>query len=486
MSIWRTALETALVGVARKSWDPPAAEGELGAVLQGVQTDGAALSLLRSIAVLSVYRQAGAMPTVDSAPTGPPSPEETAPACGPRVAFHLHQMLSGQFPDLLSWTLEQLAEAQQRVPAELLPALLDYSKTRPIQDRLRQVCGERGRWLAALNPAWHWLPAADTVERSFWETGSAPQRLAVLRQVRRADPSEARALLELTWAQDKAELRTQFLDILRENLSAQDEAFLESRLEDRSWAVRQSAAELLSLLPGSAYVRRMETRLTALVRIERTGLLRTRTVQLTLPDMDDHALLRDGIKGGSTRPGLGEQASALAQMIAAVPPDFWTARFNLQPTQLLKATAAGEWKDLLWQGWQEATKRHGDADWAQALAETLPFESLDAEILMLLPPAERDRHAFHLVREQPLSALWRQIPRLPAPWSLPFTQALIHKCLTPDNSTPALAHALRTALVKMPPEAVGLITPQWPSFLSELAAGLTFLHALHSDLQNRL
>lgn len=483
---WETALETALVGVERKCWVLPSVEEvELAAVLQGSQTDQPALSLLRSISILSIYRRTGEMPVVDPAPTILPAPAETAPVCSERVMLHLQRMLAGQFADLLPWTLAQLAEKGYRIPHQLLLALLDYGKTRPVQESLRQVCGERGRWLAAINPDWSWLTASDALERSLWETGSTPQRLTVLRRVRHADPEDARTLLESIWAQEKAELRAQFLEVLRENLSAGDEVFLETRLEDRSFAVRQTAAELLSLLPDSAYAHRMQTRLTELVRIERTGVLRTRAIQLALPDANDPALLRDGIKGQNTPQGLGEKASALVQIMGAVAPNFWTTRFELQPSQLLKAAAAGEWKEALWQGWQEAAKRHKDAGWAQALADALPFEILDTEILMLLPSVERNRILLQFVREQPINTLLQQIPRIPAPWSLSFTQTAIQRCLTTDSSAPALAHTLRTSLVKMPPRAVQFVTPQWPPFLSELAAGLEFLHALHSDLQDQ-
>jgi hypothetical protein len=102
----------------------------------------------------------------------------------------LKRMLAGECEAVLAEFLQRAAERQLLTPPELLPGLfgLDKKDLRPL---VQAVAGERGRWLAAQNPAW--TDALVHPGEETWETGTTGQRLALLRRTRQATPDKARS-----------------------------------------------------------------------------------------------------------------------------------------------------------------------------------------------------------------------------------------------------------------------------------------------------
>src|SRR6185503_937299 len=87
------------------------------------------------------------------------------------------------------------------------------------------------------------------------------QRRTWLRTLRSQDPEAAREALAEVWPTESAATRADFLGLLADGLTLQDEDCLESALDDRSREVRRGAARLLARLPGSKYGERMTERL---------------------------------------------------------------------------------------------------------------------------------------------------------------------------------------------------------------------------------
>lgn len=221
-----------------------------------------------------------------------------------------------------------------------------------------------------------------------------------------------------TWAQEPADDRAAFLATFRQGLSPDDEGFLEAALDDRSKTVRQTAADLLARLPGSAFRTRMQARVEPLVAIRSgggiLGIGRTIRVEVTLPAECDKAMLRDGIEAKlpAHDKRFGEKAWWLVQMLSAVPPSLWSEAAHARPGEVLDAGLKTEWKDVLISAWSIAAERAADPDWAEALL-MLGDARLAAQegLVDLLPPARREALAIQLLAAGP-KALDSQHPAM--------------------------------------------------------------------------
>src|SRR5262249_13084967 len=141
-----------------------------------------------------------------------------------------------------------------------------------VRAALTPVVGERGRWLAQLNDEWQWaarapLPAGQLPPdaEAIWDEGNFAERVAVLKQLRAADPTQARDWLAEVWRKEKAERRAERLQVFAFAPHPADKPFLEQALDDRSAAVRTEAAAYLSRLPSSALAQRMLARADAML-----------------------------------------------------------------------------------------------------------------------------------------------------------------------------------------------------------------------------
>jgi hypothetical protein len=262
--------------------------------------------------------------------------------------------------------------------------------------RLLPILGQRGRWLAGLNPDWSFAAEAslDALQdeaklAALWQTGTRNGRMFLLETLRAERPAIARTLIESTWTSEKADDRAAFVEALALGLGPDDEPFLEAALDDRSKEVRATAAKLLARLPASRLARRMAERALGLLR-HTGGLLPRLDVQL--PEACDKAMERDGI---APRPphGVGERAWWLAEIVRRTPPAAWSDAWGLGPAAILGTRVAKEWRAPLISAWSAAAIGYRDRAWVVALSELAVREPDDAplaELLALLPSEQRE------------------------------------------------------------------------------------------------
>jgi len=331
---WEGLVAAALVGTARRP--PPRS------TLLADLSDPAA-ALLGEAAVLGAYRRAGRLPGQAPRTLPPPADPDERPACSAAAVEVLELILSGEVPIpggvalLAGQWLDAAARAGRRVPARLLPRLLDLGSGSPaLQPALRSVVGPRGRWLAGHHHRWAWATGQpfddlEAVEQRF-ATAAKAERPRLLEAMRSAEPAHGLELLRSTWKRDPAAERAALLAALAVGLSDDDEPFLESALDDRSAAVRQVAIELLGRLPASRRAARMAERLGALVGPDDA-------LYVAYPGEPDAAARRDGLNDAAPA-GMSASAWRLAQLVAATPLSFWTEHLGLSATEVVASAAA--------------------------------------------------------------------------------------------------------------------------------------------------
>lgn len=277
-------------------------------------------------------------------------PVDTHPAATTTQAATLERLLSSPDAALIhDWCV--LARARGvRVPPVFVPALLDWWSRQPSRSpEVFDATGTCGAWLAELNPEWQRPVAVAEIPADAdeaWQSGSSAERAALLATVRKNDAERALAMVRATWDADGAEERRKFIEVLGHHVSASDEPFLESALDDRSKTVRREAVRVLTRLAGSALRSRMRERAAGMLIVEKSkgGLLRRSksTVTLEPPKTFDKAWERDGIEEQAAA-GKGKRAFWMVQVLSATDLAAWTASTGHAPSEVLAALGDDEY-----------------------------------------------------------------------------------------------------------------------------------------------
>jgi hypothetical protein len=327
--------------------------------------------LLDRAALLTAARRAG-RPAGHAEPPSEAGPDPR-PQVNPAAADRLAWMLRGTHSDLLTEWLAAAAGRGVRVPAQLLPGLLDRApRVSPADPELRRLAaavgGPRARWLAGLNAEWAWVAADTPRGDDAWRLGDAGQRRDYLTALRAADPGLAGDLVTASWDAAGAAERAMFLSVLAAGpaLRPADEPLLQAALSDRADEVRSRAAYLLASLPGSALGRRMAERARRGLRLE-TGPRGPRLIA-SPPAECDASMRRDGITPGpgAGRSQLADRTRLMLEVVARTPLSTWTDSFALGPAAIL-AVPSGDWAPVLFVGWSRAAIAQRNQDWVAAL-----------------------------------------------------------------------------------------------------------------------
>lgn len=401
ISAWERLTSVATLGTSRAPlpvdalWPDPAL----------AQADAAPeRTLLRAAAATYIWKLAGQRAAAQPS-SGQNESLALADAGSPvseAAAWRLGRMITGENKELIPQWLAFAQENGRTLPAHWLPVVLDALPP-ALRNEYSPVLGAAAQWLAQRNPKWSVRSAAQEPSEERWNTGTLEERRAELKTLRAVDPSRARTWVQSTWATDPPEAREEFLGILLAGLSLEDEAFLESALDDKRKGVRLAAAECLARLPSSAHARRNLERLEPLVTLEgqKSGLLgklRKRKLELQLPESLDKPSLRDGIEAKPpAQRKLGERAFWLMQMIAIVPPAYWTRRFECDAATFIEAALATDYAADLLSALSAAIARHPDHEWLAALNVAWLSSSSDSQVtaqslaalLLVATPEER-------------------------------------------------------------------------------------------------
>lgn len=384
------ALQTALTAPASPGAGHPGV-GQPGAGQPGAQ------QLLRASAVAAVLERAGWMPGRGQVlpPLAPALAETRSAPDGARLSALMREVLQDGPQDALAPMFAALGRAGRRLPHGLLvPALEQGRQSVELRHWLTPVLGERGRWLAALNPQWSYASGVqETADpEQVWQEGSLDQRAQLLRSEREADPAKARARLEASLKELGAKERLPMIQALEQGLSMADEPLLEKLLADRSKDVREAAARLLSCLPESSHCQRIGGWLQSMLSQDAKGEWLIEPPEQGLKDWE-----RDGIALQPPSWVKGAKGWWLQQFAQLAPLGFWMQALDKTPAQLWEWSRRSDWKSALRQGWLEALRYQSrwqdDEGWLELLLgmeRDARAEALLPALLVRLAPERRE------------------------------------------------------------------------------------------------
>jgi hypothetical protein len=311
--------------------------------------------LLRGASLQSLRWLAGRpLENPELEPVGEPAEPETASAVPTGAMWRLVDILERR-PDMLTEWLQLVRERRLLVPPIALTDLLEHARLGDSDERelVVEIGGARMRWLASFNADWRFAAFSDPEEQ--FTSGSAEQRTAAVRRIRRYDPDRARDLLQEAWRHEGGENRASLLSTLEQGLSRADENLLNAALRDSRREVREVALQLIRRLPESEFATRWIDRAQTIVIFPGGSLV------VHEPDNVDSEWIADGLDPRPPK-GIGTTAWLLQQILALTPPRIW-------PADMLASIQLSDWRVPLARGLVEAAEAYADTAWCTRLIE---------------------------------------------------------------------------------------------------------------------
>ncbi len=414
-------------------------------------------NVLTQSAMLGMQVRAGWRPSTVSARFSL-CPADTRLVAPPAASATLQHLMANPDGDLIEEWAELANARRLRVEDATVPVVLDWWSRQPHRsEAVFAVLGARGEWLASLNAAWRKPVAGSHVPTNvddIWQTGTTPDRMALLLTVRRHDPGRALLLIQSTWATDGAEERRRFLEALIEKAWMADEPFLEAALGDKSKVVRRQAARVLGQLLGSRLRARMTERARTIIGVEskRSLVRRVTRIGLAPPKEFVKEWERDGIeeKAASAE---GPRAWWMQQILSVTDLALWTELSGMDPAGVVAAIRGDDFAKPAMTALVEAARAEKNSAWAIAITRELlarkDEDSPDLEwVWPILAPAERETFLIEVIsldRYKPI-ARWEVAASSDHKWSADLSMKVLKLLKQRAPKKPedvwALSHAI--------------------------------------------
>ncbi|MBC8110198.1 MAG: hypothetical protein H7Y04_03970, partial [Verrucomicrobia bacterium] len=234
-TFWNQLLNTALLGTDKQNFDNQHLPENLKALLEKNISKDKETDFLRAAILAWQYQRAGQVSEKLTLPQFKPCEPETQTYCPVPAQVVLKTLIDEEELNinLLKLFLQKCHEKNWVAPPEFVVRLLNLAKDKKyksLQKQLFKLTGKRGEWLAQFKPDWNFVQAVDYAK--VWDEGKGQERLEMFVDLRKADPEKARQLLQKTWQQEAYNTKTALVNGFKNNLSQEDEPFLQQIFEE--------------------------------------------------------------------------------------------------------------------------------------------------------------------------------------------------------------------------------------------------------------
>lgn len=399
MENWNQLINAALLGTHKVGLSalelPDALSGYLQQLTSGEEED----KFLQIAALFSQYYNAGWQAAKIDNILPEPAGEETQPYCSAKAVTILQQILLDETTRLIEFWIHLCCKKGKLAPPQFVPALFEFALSKKnFKESVLLITGQRGKWLQQFNEDWKFNQTEGTREE-IWQNGSMAERTSLLKKIREENPALALEWLRQTWPQENANARHSLLLSLSTGLSESDIPFLESLLNEKSTKVVKTAWDMLKQLPSSRILSVYQEILRNAFQLKKEkGLLSSKkTFEIQAPENPNEIIFQSGVEKMSSEKGVSDADHWLKQMMAYVPPDFWTDNFQTEAKEILMLFLNHKKYKFYLSALVNAVVLHRQRQWAKVMIEQ--SYSKDPLLLRSLEPAEKEKYAIQLLNE---------------------------------------------------------------------------------------
>ncbi len=376
------------------------------------------------------YRRSGARPMNAGTIVQSEAAEEVKPYCSNESIAALKEIFAEELPPFLDLWLHQCISKNKIARPDVVPYLLELARDKKkLRNAIIEVCGRRGEWLSTLNPNWNFYVTTEDPQ-TIWETGSPDARKELLKTVRSENPAQGLELLKSTWATEGANEKVAFLEILKENVSAIDLAWLES-LKEKGQKVNNAISDLIKLIPSSPLIQQYVDVLKQAFSIK-SGKALLGMISKTTLTIDDAApipesVFKSGIDKLSSNKEVSDSQFIFAQLINAVPPSFWNEKLQMQNKDIITLFQKEKQHAFFLPAISIAAIRFKDQQWIKDLLdygmETLGAGSVNV-LVAALRGKDRDVYGTKMMKEYPAQIILLMLDN-EEEWSSDLAKAIL-------------------------------------------------------------
>jgi hypothetical protein len=234
MNTWQILKSTALLGTEKMPFEAKMLPESLQKILEKTPRNDPEGYFLKAAALSYTYQKAGQSPARATLPEISKVQTEHQEMCPPEAVEVWRSVLDEEYfnPYLFEYLVDVCVQQNWIIPQKLLTASLNKCPKNQLAN-FYKIIGERGQWLTQFNVNWQ-IRHISEEQTSVWEEGKPAERKHFFAQKRTGNPQEALDLFKKSWNEESAKDRKDFLDILKINLSKNDEEFLNERYQELS------------------------------------------------------------------------------------------------------------------------------------------------------------------------------------------------------------------------------------------------------------